>query len=269
MWRTIGQPNVIALLGKSLQANTLSHAYLFVGPAHVGKTTLAIDFARAVNCNENKPPCGTCQSCLRILEGKHSDVEIIGMNQDISNKSQSESAAHSEIGIKEIQELQRHASLPPFEGKKKIFIIDGAENLSTEAANSILKILEEPPPNVIWILLSVEENKILPTILSRCQRLELKPFACGEIEKILVSDFNFEETNARLLSRLSGGCIGWALTVSKDEKFLQQRSEKLAAMAPLLNEGIEKRFDYIAQIAPPWARQGGAVPRLQPACNTR
>jgi DNA polymerase-3 subunit delta' len=248
MWRAIGQSNIIGLLEKSIKANTLSHAYLFVGPSHVGKTTLAIDVAQALNCSENKPPCGICQSCLRIIEGKHSDVEIIGINQDVSNKSHSESSAHTEIGIKEIQELQRHASLPPFEGKKKIFIIDGAENLSTEAANSILKILEEPPPNVIWILLAVEENKILSTILSRCQRLEVKPVSTVEIEKILISDFNFEVTNARLLSRLSGGCIGWALSVSKDEKYLQQRSEKLIALAPLLNQGIEKRFDYIAQI---------------------
>ena len=248
MWHTIGQPNAVSYLEKSVRGNLLSHAYLFVGPAHVGKATLAIDFARAVNCNEKKPPCGTCPSCLRILEGKHSDIETIGLNLDSSNKSQQESSSRTEIGIKEIQELQRHASLPPFEGNKKIFIIDGAENLSTEAANSILKILEEPPPNVIWILLSVEENKLLTTILSRCQKLELKPVASTEIEKTLISRFEFEEPDARLLSRLSGGCIGWALTVSKDEKFLPQRSEKLEALAPLLTQGIEKRFDYVAQI---------------------
>jgi DNA polymerase III subunit delta' len=248
MWRTIGQSNAIALLERSIQGNTLSHAYLLVGPAHVGKTTLAIDVAQAVNCSEIKTPCGTCRSCLRIIEGKHSDVEIVGINQDVSSKSHQDSTVRTEIGIKEIQELQRHASLPPFEGKKKIFIIDGAENLSTEAANSILKILEEPPPNVIWILLAVEENKILSTILSRCQRLELKPASTMEIEKILVSGFNFEATTARLLSRLSGGCIGWALTVSRDEKYLKQRSEKLTALMPLLSQGIEKRFDYIAQI---------------------
>jgi DNA polymerase-3 subunit delta' len=247
MWRIIGQPNALALFENSLQTGNLSHAYLFLGPRHVGKTTLAIDLAQALNCSNAEPPCGECQSCRRIKDNKHADIIILGINQNYL-KNPAESSSHTEIGIKEIQELQKRASLPPFEGKWTIFIIENAENLSPEASNCLLKILEEPPPRVLWILLATDKTRLLTTVISRCQCLELQPLSTIKVENILVTSHGIDKDKARLLSRLSGGCLGLALLAATDDSYLQQRSEQLLALFPLLKSGWEKRFDYIAQI---------------------
>ncbi|MCJ7515080.1 MAG: DNA polymerase III subunit delta' [Dehalococcoidia bacterium] len=246
MWQTIGQPEALALLKHGLQSGSLAHAYLFVGAPHIGKTTLALDVARALNCQGNDPPCGQCQTCKRITEGKHSDIRIISLN---SNKESGDTKARAEISIDDIRELQHNASLPPFEGKYKVFIIDGAEYLSTEAANCLLKTIEEPPPQVIILLLTAEESRLLPTVISRCQRLELKPLPDNEIEKILLESYGIDRDKAGLLARLSRGSLGWALTVSVDDGYLAQRNQRLTEMFSLLTTGWEERFNYAAKLA--------------------
>jgi DNA polymerase-3 subunit delta' len=246
MWQTIGQPEASALITHSLKTGSLAHAYLFVGAPHIGKLTLALDLARALNCRENKPPCGECPSCKRITEGKHADVRTISLN---SAKDPGETKARAEISIDDIRELQRNASLPPFEGKCKVFIIDGAEYLSTEAANCLLKTIEEPPPQVVILLLTTEESRLLPTVISRCQRVELKPMSTDDIEKILMESYGIERDKAGLLARLSGGCFGWALSVSIDQSYLEQRQQKLIEMLALLTAGWEERFNYAARVA--------------------
>lgn len=247
MWRTIGQSHAVTLLESGLCAESLSHAYLFMGPSHVGKTTLALDLAQALNCQGAEPPCGECKSCQRIVSGKHTDVTIIGLAQG-SAKNQIEATTHVEISIKEIQELQRRASLPPFEGQWKVFIIDGAENLSLEAANCLLKVLEEPPPRVMILLLAENEAKLLPTVISRCQRVELRPLSSVDIEKVLVDSRGVESNRAKLLARLSEGCLGWAIVAAEDDTALQQRDQRLLPLFPLLGASWEERFNYVAQI---------------------
>lgn len=248
MWRTIGQSHAITLLESGLRAGNLSHAYLFIGPSRVGKTTLALDLAQALNCQGIEPPCGECKSCQRIVTGKHTDVTIIGLAQP-SAKNRTEGETHVEISIDDIRELQHGASLPPFEGRWKVFIIDGAENLSLEAANCLLKVLEEPPPRVMILLLAENEAKLLPTVISRCQRLELKPISNVEVEKVLVNSGNVEGDRAKLLARLSEGCLGWAIVAATDNAVLQQRTQRLSALFPLLGANWEERFGYVAQIA--------------------
>jgi len=124
MWQTIGQPEALALLKHSFETGSLAHAYLFVGAPHIGKMALALDLARAVNCVGSESPCSQCQSCKRITDGKHADIRIISLN---SAKDPGDTKARVEISIDDIRELQHNASLPPFEGKYKVFIIDGAE----------------------------------------------------------------------------------------------------------------------------------------------
>ncbi len=246
MWRTNGQPNAVTLLKRGLRAGNLSHAYLFVGPPHVGKTTLALDLAQALNCQEADPPCGLCKSCLKVLHGKHTDVAILGLSQS-SIKDRTDIETHVEISIEEIRELQHSASLSPFEGQWKVFIIDGAEHLSHEAANCLLKILEEPPPRVIIILLTENEAKVLATVISRCQHVDLKPTSSIEIEKVLVETNGVARDKAKLLARLSDGRLGWAITAASNDSVFLQHSQRLSALFPLLRGNWEERFNYVAQ----------------------
>ena len=178
MWQTAGQQEVLALFKRSLETGHLAHAYLLVGRPHVGKRTLAHDLARLLNCQGAEPPCGECQACRKIIDDKHADVVCTGLD-DVKPRF--------EIGIDDIKQLQRSAGLPSYEGKCKVFIIDGAEYLSTEAANCMLKVLEEPSPWVTILLLTADEARILPTVASRCQRVELKPMPCADIEKTLAA----------------------------------------------------------------------------------
>ena len=246
MWQTKGQDNALALIEKGIHTDNLSHAFLFVGPSHVGKTTLALDLARALNCSSDESPCGQCPSCLRITDNKHTDISIIALDQSLV-KNKNETASQSEIGIKDIQELQKRASLPPFEGKHKVFIIKDAENLSIEAANCLLKILEEPPPKVLIILMASDDSKLLSTVVSRCQRIELKPLSSSSIEEILIRSFNMEIDRAKLLSRLSGGCLGYALISSTDFIQIEQRSQRLLDLFSLIKVNYNERFLDVSQ----------------------
>ncbi len=237
MWQVIGQDKILSLLDYSLKTDAIAHAYLLVGPRHVGKGTLAINLAQALNCEGPEVPCGECRSCRRIREGKHTDVTPIGLD------------SRTEIGIDDIRGLQRLANLPPYEGKCKVFIIDEAEYLSTEAANSLLKILEEPPPRVVWLLLAAEEERLLPTIISRCQRLELKPVLSERVQEVLVNSYNVEADKAKLLSQLCHGRLGWALSALTDCDILEQRSQRIDGLVSLLTAGLEQRFAYAQELA--------------------
>lgn len=246
MWQTAGQDRIIGFLKDTVERNSLSHAYLFVGPAHVGKMTLAIDLARALNCPDRNHPCGTCHTCQRIIEGKYPDVVIINKN---SGKEPKDRRKTTEISIDIIREfLQKGSSLPPYEGKFKIFIIDDADLMSVEAANCLLKTLEEPPQNVVIILLTAEENNFLPTVISRCQRFELKPVALAETEARLSLKGNTPIEKIKLLSRLSGGCLGWALSAAEDENYLKGRQLRLDEFSSLITRNWDERLSYIQQL---------------------
>ena len=240
MWQVIGQDKILSSLDYSLKTNAIAHAYLLVGPGHVGKGTLAINLAQALNCDNPGPPCGQCRSCQRILEGKHADVTPVGLD------------SRTEIGIDNIRGLQHLANLSPYEGKCKVFIIDGAEYLSTEAANSLLKILEEPPQRVVWLLLAAEEERLLPTIISRCQRLELKPVPSERVQETLVNSYNVDADKAKLLSQLCHGCFGWALSALANDAILEQRAQRMATLFSLLTptgRSLGQRFAYAQELA--------------------
>jgi len=237
MWQVIGQDKVLSLLDYSLKNNAIAHAYLIVGPRHVGKGTLASNLAQALNCDGPELPCGQCRSCQRILEGKHADITPIGLD------------SKTEIGIDDIRGLQRIANLPPYEGKYKVFIIDDAEYLSTEAANSLLKILEEPPQSVVWLLLVAEEEHLLPTIISRCQRLELKPVPSEQVQEALVNSYGIETNRAKLLAQLCRGRLGWALSALANDDILEQRSQRIDRLVSLLTASLDQRFAYAQELA--------------------
>jgi DNA polymerase-3 subunit delta' len=253
MWQIIGQKRAVSLLQHSLEAGNLAHAYLFAGPEHVGKMTLALNLAQALNCEAVERPCLECTSCKKILAGSHSDVQVIGLTL---NEEETEAKL---IGIDQIKELQHSASLPPFEGKHKVFIIDGAELLSIEAANRLLKTLEEPVGKVTFILLTVNDRLLPATVVSRCQRVEMPPLSIVEEATALAEKWGIEPGRARLLAGLSHGCPGWALLADKDGSLLQQRTEELDRLQGAIKADYEERFAYVAQLAARFTQNRSAV----------
>ena len=256
MWQVVGQDKAVSLLQRSLETGTLAHAYLFVGPPHVGKMTLALNLAQALNCQSVERPCGECASCQKIASANHADVQVIGLTQ---NDNSAEAKLRTEIGIDQIRQLQHSASLPPFEGGYKVFIIEGAEFLSIEAANCLLKTLEEPGDKVVFMLLTTNVGFLPATVTSRCQRLELTPLAAAQAESVLNSHWGIEPARAGLLSRLSHGCLGWALSAASDNSLLQQREEEMDRLLGVIRADYEERFTFVARLATHFSQNRGPV----------
>ena len=256
MWDVAGQDRAVSFLRRSLEAGTLSHAYLLVGAEHVGKMTLAQNLAQAVNCAEAEVPCGQCASCLRIAAGKHADVMLVELG---AADGSAESERRVKISVEQIEQLQHSANLPPFEGRCKVFILDGAEALSIGAANRLLKTLEEPMANVLFILTAVNEGLLPETVVSRCQRIELRVMASGDIEAALVARWGVEPDRAALLSRISGGRLGWAVSAARDDALLRQRGEWLDELTELADLGFAERFAFAGRLASGFAQNREAV----------
>ena len=248
----MGQNHLLARLQPALEQGRAAHAYLLTGPPRVGKLTLAREVAQAVNCLEvSSSPCGQCVQCQRIADGLHADVRVV----DIEFTRLVEGRDNvTSITINAIRELERTVNLNPFEGSRTVIIIDGAGSMTVDAANALLKTLEEPPPGVLFLLLADDEDALLSTIRSRCQTLPLLPMSRQEMLDYLrqqrgASGELVPEAEADMLYRLSRGCLGWALRALDDPQLLAQRQADLERMREAVAAGLDTRFGYANEVA--------------------
>ncbi len=262
-WGIIGHERAVSLLKRSIEGGRVGHSYLFSGPPQIGKTTLALAFAKALNCTGNHPPCGECRDCAAIEKRTHPDVRLIqagGSEADAGAGEQSARSSKSRvIKIGQIRELQHEVALLPYEGRWKVYIVRYADDMNIEAANSLLKTLEEPPSAVV-LLLTALDAKILPsTIASRCQQVSLGPLAIDQVQAALEQRWKLEPAEAKLLAHLSGGRIGWAIDTAGDRSALAERETELSRIADLSEASRAQRFKYVDEVATRFGRQPDEV----------
>ncbi|NJL03621.1 MAG: DNA polymerase III subunit [Chloroflexaceae bacterium] len=232
-WDMIGHEWAIEYLHRSLVGGRDAHAYLFVGPPGVGKARLALRFAQALNCEHlEQAPCLKCRTCTRIEHGNYADLRIASMATQAASLKPDEAARQKELKIDTVREWQRDIALKPYEGRRRVFILHDAELLSEGASNALLKTLEEPPAYATLILVA-NRPTMLPTIVSRCQVLRLRPLPRQTIVRALIGQFDVHEPQARLLAAWSSGSIGWALRAAACPDEVQQRQERLDQLVQL------------------------------------
>ncbi len=281
MWDLIGNERAVAGVARSLAGASPPHAYLFVGPERTGKATLARRLAQALNCiaggggragalpytetdaeggvgapphgSSSSPlvaqgpspepaPCRECPQCRRIEAGIHADVFTVTVEEV------EEGPQRKMITIDQVREIERAAALNPFEGRTRVVIIDPADEMTDAAQNAFLKTLEEPPPHVVFILVAAREDRLLPTVHSRCRRIEFTLLPVETVERAL-ADQGIEPEQARLLARLSRGRPGWAIEAAGDPSRLDRRREALDACRAVPGMSVADRMDLAEKLS--------------------
>ena len=245
----IGQQRALGILRGCIARNRVPHALCFAGDEGIGKRLTAVNFAKALNCRReesndlfavNEEPsalsgldeidnCGVCPSCRKIDKGNHPDVIMIAPEGD-----------GGQITVSVIRELQGALSYKPYEGKWKVAIIDNADRLNQSAANAFLQTLEEPSPESILILISSRPDMLIPTIRSRCQTIKFSPLPLDTMSALIEEKAKeFDREQSLLLSRLSGGKLGYAL----EGDLIAQRDRSFDVLIKLLRTQDEDLWD--------------------------
>jgi DNA polymerase-3 subunit gamma/tau len=231
-----GQSAIVRTLKNALSSGKMAHAYLFAGPRGTGKTTMARLFAKALNCEEGLGhQCNKCSNCLEVSEGSHPDVIEID--------------AASNNGVDQVRDLIEKIKYAPIKGRYKVYIIDEVHMMSTGAFNALLKTLEEPPENVIFILCTTEPYKVLPTIVSRCQRFDFGKLSDEEmrgklIEVLKAEQTTYDEEGVRTIISLADGGMRDALSIL--DQTLAYSGNKLASADVLALYGLASTEEKIS-----------------------
>ncbi|HEX9080588.1 MAG TPA: DNA polymerase III subunit delta' [Desulfuromonadaceae bacterium] len=233
----LGHERIIEVLRRSIRYGKTSHSYVFEGPVGCGRKMTALALIQTLFCPAAEDDaCGVCPSCRKVSGNNHADIHVV---EPLPDKR--------DIGIEQLREMQREVALRPYEAPRKACIIEPAERMSVNAANSLLKTLEEPPGNALIILLTENADMLLPTIRSRCQVVRFAPLP-PEYVKLLLERNGMEGASAALLAQMADGSMQRALEL--DDSELASRRELLLKHLSAINLGrIATVFDASEELA--------------------
>jgi DNA polymerase-3 subunit delta' len=202
-----GHQKQIGMLQKAMVQERVGHSYLFSGPDAIGKKTLAMAFTQALNCEnavERYDSCGNCSSCRKMIHRNHPDIHVLETQAQF-------------IRIDAIRNIQEQMTFKPLEGRRRVFIIDDADKMNEQAANALLKTLEEPSADNIIMLVTARPYWLPQTILSRCRHVRVNPLAAETVAQFLIEQQQMDSSKALLLASLSGGSIGQAIELDSED----------------------------------------------------
>ena len=239
------QAHAVMLLRSAVRGGRVSHAYLFVGPGGVGRFDAATAFAQLLNCErpEGEDACGECRSCRRITEDQHPDVRVLDVERELLLLDTPEERKKKVISIEQVRALRRDVSFAPLEGRHKVYIFAGADQMQAEAANSLLKVLEEPPPQVVIILIAETTVPMPPTVVSRCQLVRFSLVPGPAIEQALIRRLGIDPGRARFIAALAGGQLGRAMKWAQSAEALEWRDRVLDLLERLETADPLERMD--------------------------
>src|SRR6266540_1851862 len=239
-WNLIGHEWAVDMLKKHVVNGTTRHAYLFAGPPGVGRRTLALRFAQALNCStlvESGVPCGQCRDCKQIEAMQHADLAIV----------QAESEGGT-LKVDQIREARRMLTLKPYQVNYRVALFLRFQEANDNAANALLKTLEEAPSYAVLILTADNPEQLLPTIISRCEVLRLRPLRIEKVQKALEAK-GLETSKAKLIAHISGGRFGYALRLIEDDFLLEKREERLNDLQSLISASRVEKFAYADKLS--------------------
>jgi DNA polymerase-3 subunit delta' len=235
--QVIGHDWALDILNRQQAAGRVPQALLLTGPPNVGKSTVARFWAQQLNCQgTTSQPCGQCASCRKVISGNHPDVRIFDSDEQA-------------LKIDDIRTLQRELSLSPNEGRYRVVVLCNFERATLSAANALLKTLEEPASSVILMLTATDPAALLPTIVSRCQMLALRPLSTQTVTEALQTHWQVAPQQAELLAQLAAGRMGWAVRALEDQELLERRERHLQELLELLRAGRAERLAYAYQLS--------------------
>ncbi len=227
----LGQENVVKSLQNSIMNKKVSHAYIFLGEKGMGKKLIANTFAKVLLCEEAEFSCGVCTSCVTFDSKNNPDIIYI-------------STEKKNIGVDEIRTLSNDIVIKPYKYKYRIFIIDEAETMTTQAQNALLKTLEEPPEYAIIMLLSSHLSSFLETIISRSVILKLRRLSEEQISGYIENAYQIEKPLAEVYAAYSQGNLGRAITVSTSEKFMNLREKIMDIITNIENNELSNVLPF-------------------------
>lgn len=245
-WNIIGHEWAVEMLKKHVASGTARHAYLFAGPPGLGRRSLALRFAQALNCQtslEPGIPCGQCRDCRQIEAMQHADLHVIqAVGEDGNSK------LGGILKVDQIRDVRRFLTYKPYQSNYRVALFLRFQEANESAANALLKTLEEAPSYAVLILTADSPEQLLPTIVSRCEVLRLRPLKIEEVRQAL-EDKGFEANQSKWVAHISGGRYGAARQLIGSEELSIEREERLDELHNLISGSRVQKFAYAEKLA--------------------